>query len=243
MNEEFRDVVGYEGLYKVSNLGRVYSVVSDKFIGHPDYMGYTQVTLCKNGYHRIQRAHCLILEAFVGPRPQGFVIRHLDDNPANNRLDNLQYGTYRENYNDAQKNGHLPLVGNMAKLTPELAIKIANDPAPIKELVSKYGFSYNIIVNIKNGMCYGRVTGIVKHRLKPIRNFTKEEICKIITTNNGQKQLAEELGTSRATIQRIRRTYNLIANLQITSKDDPTLRTHPVLSSTMYSKYVKYFLS
>lgn len=49
--------------------------------------------------------HRLVLEAFVGPCPEGMECRHLDGNPANNRLDNLCWGTRRENCEDAVRHG------------------------------------------------------------------------------------------------------------------------------------------
>jgi hypothetical protein len=49
--------------------------------------------------------HSLVLKAFIGPRPDGMVIRHLDGNPANNRLDNLAYGSQSENLFDAVRHG------------------------------------------------------------------------------------------------------------------------------------------
>lgn len=48
--------------------------------------------------------HSLVMLTFVGPRPMGFIIRHLDDDKTNNKLSNLRYGTYSENAIDAVKN-------------------------------------------------------------------------------------------------------------------------------------------
>lgn len=243
MNETFKDIVGYEGLYRISNQGRLFSVKTGKFIGAPGQSGYIQATLCKGGYNKLYRVHQLVMEAFVGPRPKGAVIRHLDDNPLNNNLINLCYGTYRQNYEDAKRNGHLPLVGNMGQLTAEQARQIATDTLPLKELVAKYGVPYGTIHRIKSGVCYSAVTGIAKHRLKPIRDFSKTEIQRICKTHIGQQDLAKELRISKGVIQRIRRTQKRIADLNITSFNDPTLRTDPVLSSTIYARYVKYFVS
>lgn len=49
--------------------------------------------------------HSLLMEVFVGPRPPGMEVRHLDGNPLNNRLDNLCYGTHAENMRDAAVHG------------------------------------------------------------------------------------------------------------------------------------------
>ena len=49
-----------------------------------------------------------VLETFVGPRPEGAIVRHLDDNPYNNHVDNLRWGTYSENMHDMVRNGIHP---------------------------------------------------------------------------------------------------------------------------------------
>jgi hypothetical protein len=64
--------------------------------------GYQQIKL---GRSRQTKVHILVLEAFVGPRPDGMVCRHLDGNPQNNRLSNLRWGTPEENYADRRLHG------------------------------------------------------------------------------------------------------------------------------------------
>jgi len=74
---------------------------------------------------RVDRpVHCLILEAFVGLCPPGMEARHLDDDPTNNRLDNLAWGSRRENSADAIRNDRhfnagLTHCKRGHKLTPE----------------------------------------------------------------------------------------------------------------------------
>ncbi len=51
--------------------------------------------------------HRLMLETFVGPRPEGYICRHLDGDPTNNHLSNLCWGTPRENYDDTIRHGRL----------------------------------------------------------------------------------------------------------------------------------------
>jgi NUMOD4 motif./HNH endonuclease. len=105
--EEWRDIPGYEGLYRVSNMGRVYSTRRGGRMLKPTLRrkGYLAVALSRNGSARMRLIHQLVLEAFVGPRPEGFVTRHLDGDPANNTLDNLRWGTYAENVRDSIEHG------------------------------------------------------------------------------------------------------------------------------------------
>jgi HNH endonuclease len=107
----YTDVPGFPG-YKVGTDGTVWSCrergtagMSYKWRilkGHLlKSTGYVMVDLCldKIKHHRL--VHRLVLEAFVGPCPLGMVCRHFPDrNPANNRLDNLQWGTHQENQMD-----------------------------------------------------------------------------------------------------------------------------------------------
>jgi len=114
--EEWRPVVGYEGLYAVSNLGRVKNVrppttrptrradgtPSDIRGGRirtlsPNQRGYHTLLLSKDGVTRHHAVHTLVLEAFVGPRPEGYMCNHLDCDGTNNTLSNLSWVTAQEN--------------------------------------------------------------------------------------------------------------------------------------------------
>lgn len=113
----WRPVVGYESSYEVSDRGRVRSV--DRIVHCKDgrtlrYAGRVlKPQLSGQGRLRVTLArsqpipvHKLVLEAFIGPRPEGTeCCRHLDDNPLNNTLTNLTWGTYGENSRDMVRNG------------------------------------------------------------------------------------------------------------------------------------------
>lgn len=109
MTETWRAIPGHLG-YEVSDLGRVRSYRNRQ--GHPTATarvlspgavhGYQQIKL---GRSRQTKVHILVLEAFVGPRPEGMVCRHLDGNGMNNRLGNLRWGTPEENYADRHLHG------------------------------------------------------------------------------------------------------------------------------------------
>ena len=125
MTEEWLPVVGFEGIYEVSDHGNVRSL--DRFIANPLPTGvmrrqfitgkqlkpglaksgaYPYVNLSK-GYkdQKSKHVHRLVMDAFVGPRPTGMHVRHLDGNPTNNKLSNLTYGTPSENGRDAVRHG------------------------------------------------------------------------------------------------------------------------------------------
>lgn len=103
MTEKWKDLVGYEGLYKISDQGNVWSerrqrLLSTKPNKHRGYPEFCVVGL--DGKQRTMSVHQEIMRAFVGPLPQGNQVRHLDGNPLNNSLINLAYGTPKENAAD-----------------------------------------------------------------------------------------------------------------------------------------------
>jgi HNH endonuclease/NUMOD4 motif len=119
VSEQWRAVVGYEGAYEVSDRGRTRSVDRLVQIGNarpflkpgrvlipqPNTNGRLQVMLCHNKKQRLYQVHRLVLAAFVGPCPAGLQSLHWDDNPRNNELSNLRYGTPAENQRDCIRNG------------------------------------------------------------------------------------------------------------------------------------------
>ena len=99
--EVWKDIKGYEGLYHISNLGRVKTVRKNyikKLYERPD--GYTQVCLCKKGKVTTRRIHILVAKAFI-PNPLNLPeVNHKDENKTNNCVDNLEWcnTTYNKNY-------------------------------------------------------------------------------------------------------------------------------------------------
>lgn len=117
--ERWRPVIAFEGLYEVSNLGRVRSVA--RFIRvrdgkrlmegrilkiRIDNEGYPRVTLCNAPKEVTSHVHRLVAEAFVAGC--GPLVRHLDGNPQNCRDSNLAWGSYPENEADKARHGKTP---------------------------------------------------------------------------------------------------------------------------------------
>ncbi|SRR6266700_883896 len=112
--ERWLPVARYEGLYEVSDLGRTRSLrrkTASGFRGgrvlkgraHPS--GHFQVTLSAENVASTKYVHQLVAEAFIGERPAGQEVRHLDGDPANNARSNLAYGTKGDNVLDAVRHG------------------------------------------------------------------------------------------------------------------------------------------
>lgn len=104
-NEEWRDVVGYESAYKVSNCGRIKSIGRYKFVGKDKILkessnyGYMLVDLCMNNKTSIKRVHRLVATAFIDNPKNHPIINHKDENKANNCVENLEWCTNKHNSN------------------------------------------------------------------------------------------------------------------------------------------------
>lgn len=125
--ERWRPVVGFEGLYEVSDMGRVRSLDRTVWRDGPSYRrahqlayrgrqvalqqqkkGYVGLVLWKDGRGRSRRVHQLVLEAFVGPCPEGMEALHGTGVRHDNCLINLRWGTPVENAADRVRHGTAP---------------------------------------------------------------------------------------------------------------------------------------
>ena len=97
--EVFKDIPNYEGLYQVSNLGNVKSLVKGIILKPYKSKKYYSVSLSLNGVYKTKNIHQLVAYAFLSysNKPFGYVVDHIDNNPYNNRLENLQVISQREN--------------------------------------------------------------------------------------------------------------------------------------------------
>lgn len=147
--EEWRPIPDWEGVYEVSDQGRVrslsriitsrngrpYSVRGSILIGSAHKFGYRKVLLCRDNTARTANVHSLVLLAFVGPLPEGYCTRHLNGDPTDNRLVNLEYGTVSENMRDKRRHGTNPQVNKTHcpqghEYTPENTLYMARKDRP-----------------------------------------------------------------------------------------------------------------
>lgn len=108
MEEEWKPIKGYEGIYEVSNMGRVKSLHRSQGRILKQYTqdnGYVKVNLSKNGTHNTKRVHRLVATAFI-PNPHNKPeVNHIDGNKENNNVDNLEWCTREYNVRHAFHNG------------------------------------------------------------------------------------------------------------------------------------------
>lgn len=101
-NEEWRDIQGYEGYYQVSNLGRVRSLWFGKvriLKQGINQKGYKRVYFNKDKKKKVYFVHRLVAEAFIHNPNNYPCVNHIDENPSNNNVDNLEWCTQQYNVN------------------------------------------------------------------------------------------------------------------------------------------------
>lgn len=173
-DERWLPVVGWEGWYEVSDLGRVRRVAPSRGRKPVDgvlkltigYTGYPQVCLtCPGRKQRAHKVHNLVLAAFVGPRPHGMEARHLNGDPLDAGLTNLAWGTPTENQADkilhgttnrGERNGH-------AKLTAADVLEMRRahraGEKTSHQLTEEYGLFHHYTLKLLRGGSWRHLNG------------------------------------------------------------------------------------
>ena len=159
MNEIWKDIEGYEGFYQVSNLGRIKSFVG--YNGH-EYVNrvrilnpYKQkagktynrsvVKLRKNGLPKDFKVHQLVANAFL-PNPKGLkVINHIDGNPLNNEVSNLEWCTQKCNIRHSIDSGMT--VRTIHSIDRDTMISFLNNGFNYDEIASELGIAKGTVHN------------------------------------------------------------------------------------------------
>ena len=175
MKEKWKPIVGYEGLYEVSNMGNVRSltrvvdfrdragnmnqrVIKGRVMKpQKQRTGYLHVGLSKDGKVTLFRVHRLGAVAFID-NPEGlYEVNHIDEDKTNNRVDNLEWcdHKYNNNYGSKPRRGER---NPMAKLTSEDVDEIRYRRASgemLKTIAADFGISINHVCNLAQGKRWG----------------------------------------------------------------------------------------
>lgn len=185
--EEWRDVPSYEGLYKVSNLGRVCSLarkdtkgrrINEKILKPlPDGGGYLRVTLYPNVRGKKTPIHQLVARVFLGERPFKYEINHIDGNTFNNAVSNLEYVTKARNGKHAVEIGlHRVLRGEevgrskLKSVDVVNIVKLSEQGVSRRELCRRYRVGYSTIRGILVGVNWTHITGLQKRNTLPLNS-------------------------------------------------------------------------
>jgi len=178
MNEIWKPVAGYEGVYEASNLGRVRSLSRTIRCGHGKYRrmagrvlvqsmqnaGYLTVHLARGGRVEHRTVHRIVAGLFCERRSGCDVVNHIDANRLNNSASNLEWCTSYDNYHHARDIGVVKIprgsAKGAAKLTetdiPQIRYLIARGWM-IKDIASMYGVASAQVSFIKSGRAWSHV--------------------------------------------------------------------------------------
>lgn len=107
-NEIWKDIKGYEGLYMISDQGRVYSIRSNIYLAQSETQdGYLKVKLCRNGQRKTEYIHRLVARHFIDNPKNLPQVNHKDENRQNNNSSNLEWVTAKDNNNYGQHNSNI----------------------------------------------------------------------------------------------------------------------------------------
>lgn len=159
--EIWKDIEGYEGLYQISNLGEVKALprnINNQFKNKEYNLkkiinkdGYYVINL-KNSNHKnkIHRINRLVAMAFI-PNPENKLqVNHIDGNKKNNKVENLEWCTAKENKQHAQKNG---LIRKKTILKLDLNGNVLQKYETVREASELNNLDYTTIIKCCNGKC------------------------------------------------------------------------------------------
>ena len=215
--ERWKPVLGYDGDYEISDMGRVHSY---KYRWKPPKMlspgtvggGYKSVALSFQGQQRTHMVHRLVLEAFVGPCPEGMEACHNDGNPVHNVLQNLRWATHSENARDRWKHGTM-----MNRISLRTAKKIRKQLLRgeyISDVSRQHGVSYSCVHSIATGRTWQHLGNPIqipasrgeRHRRAKLTEKSARKVKQLLRDGAPISALAAKFGVSRGAVYAIK--YN-----------------------------------
>ena len=154
MKELWKDIKGYEGLYQVSNLGRVKRVTTSRILkGCKDKDGYLKVILCKNNIKSTKTVHRLVAQAFIPNTENKLEVNHIDEDKANNTVNNLEWSTRKENLNHGTRNERSSRTQSIPIIATNLKSSESTEFYGITECARQLGLCQQSISKVLAGQC------------------------------------------------------------------------------------------
>lgn len=197
---ELKQVPGTDCIWADSNgdIWNNYANVWRKLTESVRPEGYRQVTYKKNGKHVSTGAHRLVAAAFHGPCPEGMECMHLNDNPSDNRPDNLKWGTHEENMSTKRTpenyNSHL------TKEQVEDIRRLRSEKWSITRIANFYGIRYHQVSLLLRNKTYQDTDA---KRYKRLRRQAMEQAIAFLVSRNLEDPL--EIKANRSTVNELER--------------------------------------
>jgi hypothetical protein len=172
-----------------------------------NFHGYLQVGLYKDGKQKIKKVHILLAQHFLDNTRNYPVVRHLNDVKTDNRLENLSWGTHKDNTADMFRNGTDKVSRRFSK---EEIIEIYTTNKPTKFFVEKYKVSRQAINSIRRDENYSHWT---KDLQAPFRQESRikaslEDKLAIVASDEPYSVLAKRYGLAISTICMYKKKYS-----------------------------------
>lgn len=152
MEEIWRDIEGFEGLYQVSNLGRVKRVTTGRILkSGKNKAGYLQVDLCKNSVSSTKRIHRLAAQSFIANPENKSEVNHIDENKTNNLVSNLEWSTRKENHNHGTRNERMAKTQSIPIIVTNLKTGESREFYGISECSRQLGLNPSNITSVLKG--------------------------------------------------------------------------------------------
>ena len=181
-------VKDYEGLYEVSNFGEVKSLERLDSRGHhlkeklmslgKDGYGYLKVDLSKNGLKKPVRINRLVYSTFVEEIPEGLQVNHIDEDKENNRVDNLNLMTPKQNINWATANARRAAALRGKPKSPEAVAKKSKPVEALDKVTGRVIFTFP---STKEAQRQGFNSGAISQCCKGERQTHKDFIWRYVS--------------------------------------------------------------
>jgi NUMOD4 motif/HNH endonuclease len=218
VNEEWRPIRGYEGLYEISSWGRVRTVTTGTIrVGSHHRQGYLSLTLSKKGTAHAYLVHRLVAEAFLGPGPDGMCVNHMNGHKQDNRAANLEYMTLAENNRHAKRLGLARYVRGadigLAKLTDAAVVsirqKLAQGAHPM-DLARQFNVGFGTIYAIRSGKTWRHtITPSTPPPLPTAKRLARGEQNAHAKLTEDDVRLIRALRESGTPVSEIMRRFNI----------------------------------
>ena len=174
--EQWVDVAGYEGLYRVSSLGYIQSHHQGRWKRlHPflSRSGYLRISFYLNGQETMYYVHRCVADTFLGPAPDNHQTNHLDGNKLNNAVGNLQWVTPTENLVHAERLGLMNHPRGEKHRSSKLTAK---EVRAIRHAYTK-GVNTQADIAVMFGVGQQHISNIVNHRSwRQLQKSTEEAV-------------------------------------------------------------------